>query len=177
MKKILNLLPILTFFIFYRFYDIFTASKSLIFTSGLTCLLYWIIYKETDKINLFSFITIAIFGSLTIFFHNSQFIKWKITIIYMIFSIILFISQFWKKKPIVQIFLEKDIKISNFYWKKINFFWALFFLFCSILNIYIAFWLPEKTWVNFKVFGLSFLMFISILITSVYINFKILKEK
>ncbi|AYN24790.1 septation protein A [Buchnera aphidicola] len=177
MKKILNLLPILTFFIFYRFYDIFIASKSLIFTSGLICLLYWIIYKEIDKINLFSFITITVFGSLTIFFHNSQFIKWKITVIYMIFSIILLISQFWMKKPILQRLLEKDIKISDFYWKKINFSWALFFLFCSILNIYIAFWLPEKTWVNFKVFGLSCLMFLSILITSVYINCKMLKEK
>ncbi|AAM67822.1 septation protein A [Buchnera aphidicola] len=177
MKKILNLLPIFTFFIFYRFYDIFIASKSLIFISGLTCLLYWIIYKEIDKINLFSFITIAIFGSLTIIFHNSQFIKWKITIIYMIFSVILFISQFFMKKPIIQRFLEKDIKISDLYWKKINFFWALFFLFCSILNIYVALCLPEKIWVNFKVFGLSFLMFLSILITSIYINFKMLKEK
>ncbi|CAL4322375.1 septation protein A [Buchnera aphidicola] len=177
MKKLLNLLSILTFFIFYKFYDIFVASAALIVTSGLTCIIYWMIYKEIDKINLFSFITITIFGSLTIFFHNSQFIKWKITIVYMFFSLILFISQFCTKKPILQRFLEKDIKLSKLDWKKINIFWALFFLFCSLLNIYIALWLSETTWVSFKVFGLSILMFFSILITSLYINFKVLKKK
>ncbi|QIQ41302.1 MAG: septation protein A [Buchnera aphidicola (Aphis urticata)] len=177
MHKILNLLPIITFFIFYKTYDIFIASKFLIITSGLTCILHFIIYKKVDKINLISFILISILGSLTILFHNSQFIKWKITIIYMFFSIILLISQFYEKKPMIQRFLEKNIKLSNIYWKKINFFWALFFLFCSILNIYIAFCFSEEAWVNFKVFGLSILMLFSIVITSIYINYKTLKKK
>ncbi|QCI18253.1 septation protein A [Buchnera aphidicola (Aphis nasturtii)] len=177
MQKILNLLPIITFFIFYKTYDIFIASKFLIITSGLTCILHFIFYKKVDKINLISFILISILGSLTILFHNSQFIKWKITIIYMFFSIILLISQFYEKKPMIQKFLEKNIKLSSIYWKKINFFWALFFLFCSILNIYIAFCFSEEAWVNFKVFGLSILMLFSIVITSVYINYKTLKKK
>lgn len=177
MKQILNILPMLTFFIFYNLYDIFIASGSLIITSGLMCLFYWILYNEVDKINLFSFFAITIFGSLTIFFHNSQFIKWKITIIYVIFSIILLISQFKTKKPIMQRFLEKDIKISDIYWHKINLFWALFFLFCAILNTYIAFWLSEKIWVNFKVFGFTTLTFFLILITGIYINCKKSKEK
>ncbi|QFQ32106.1 septation protein A [Buchnera aphidicola] len=177
MQKILNLLPIITFFIFYKTYDIFIASKFLIIMSGLTCALHYIIYKKIDKINVISFILISILGSLTIFFHNSQFIKWKVTIIYMFFSIILLMSQFYEKKPIIQKFLEKNIKLSNIYWKKINFFWALFFLFCSILNIYIAFYFSEETWVNFKVFGLSILMLFSIIATSIYINYKTLKKK
>ncbi|ALD15226.1 septation protein A [Buchnera aphidicola (Aphis glycines)] len=177
MQTILNLLPIITFFICYKTYDIFIASKFLIFTSGLTCILHYIIYKKIDKINLISFILIGILGSLTIFFHNSQFIKWKITIIYMFFSIILFISQFYERKPIIQKFLEKNIKLSNICWKKINFFWALFFLFCSILNIYIAFYFSEETWVHFKVFGLSILMLFSIVITSIYMHYQALKKK
>lgn len=177
MKKILNLFPILTFFASYKFYDIFTASKFLIVISFLVFALYWLIYKKVDKISFFNFITISIFGSLTIFFHDTQFIKWKITIVYILFSIVLLISQFFTKKSIIQRFLEKNIKINNVYWNKINFFWALFFLFCSILNIYIAFWLPEKTWVNFKVFGILILMFFALIATSIYINFKVIKKK
>ena len=170
MKKILNLFPIITFFIFYKIYNIFVASKFLIIISGVTCILYWVIYKKIDKINLISFVLITLFGSLTIFFHDSQFIKWKITIIYMFFAVALLISQFYGKKPIIQKLLEKNIKIYDIFWKKINFFWTLFFLFCSILNIYIAFYCSEDTWVNFKVFGLSILMLFAILITSIYIN-------
>ncbi|CAL4326335.1 septation protein A [Buchnera aphidicola] len=177
MKQILNILPMLTFFIFYQFYDIFIASGALIIVSGLICILYWFLYHEIDKINLFSFFVISILGSLTIFFHNSQFIKWKITIIYIIFSIILLVSQFLTKKPIIQRFLEKDINISNIYWRKINFLWSLFFLFCSLLNIYIAFWCSEKTWVHFKVFGFTILTFFLILITGIYINCKTPKKK
>ncbi|QCI20413.1 septation protein A [Buchnera aphidicola (Brachycaudus cardui)] len=177
MKQILNILPMFIFFIFYQFYDIFIASGALIIISGLICILHWFLYHEIDKINLFSFFVIAFLGSLTIFFHNSQFIKWKITIIYIIFSVILLSSQFLTKKPIIQRFLEKDINISNVYWHKINFFWSLFFLFCSLLNIYIAFWCSEKTWVNFKVFGFTSLTFFLILITGIYINCKTSKEK
>ncbi|QIQ41862.1 MAG: septation protein A [Buchnera aphidicola (Microlophium carnosum)] len=177
MKQILNIFPMLVFFIFYKFYDIFIASGSLIVTSGLVCILYWVFYNEIDKISLFSFLVISFFGSLTIFFHDSQFIKWKITIIYIVFSIVLLISQFLTKKPMIQRFLEKDIKISNIYWRKINFFWSLFFLFCGILNIYIALYFSEKTWVNFKVFGVTSLTFFLILITSIYINYKISKDK
>ncbi|AHG60107.1 septation protein A [Buchnera aphidicola] len=177
MKQMLNILPMLTFFIFYQFYDIFIASGALIISSGFICIFYWFLYNEIDKINLFSFFIITFLGSLTIFFHNSQFIKWKITIIYMIFSIILFISQFLTKKTIIQRFLEKEIKISDIYWRKINFFWASFFLFCSLLNIYIAYWCSEKTWVNFKVFGFTTLTFFLILITGIYINLKTVKQK
>ncbi|WP_343154499.1 septation protein A [Buchnera aphidicola] len=177
MPKTLNLLPIITFFIFYKIYNIFIASMFLIIMSGIIFILNSVIDKKIDKINLISFLLVSILGFLTIFFHNSQFIKWKITIIYMFFSIALLISQFFQKKPIIQKFLEKNIKISDIFWKKINFFWALFFLFCSILNIYIALCFSEETWVNFKVFGLSILMFFSILITSIYINYKTLKNK
>jgi len=77
----------------------------------------------------------------------------------------------------MQRLLEKDITISNVYWRKINFFWSLFFLFCSILNVYIAFYFSEETWVAFKVFGFTFLTFFVILITGIYINCKISKEK
>ena len=114
MQKILNLLPIITFFIIYKAYDIFIACKFLIIISGIIFILNWIIYKKIEKINLINFILITIFSSLTIFFHNSSFIKWKITIIYMLFFIVLLISQYDGKKPIIQKILEKNIKEKLF---------------------------------------------------------------
>lgn len=177
MKHILNILQMLIFFIFYKFYNIFVASGSLIVTSGLICIFHWIFSHELDKINLFSLFIVSLFSFLTIFFHNAQFIKWKITIIYTILSIILFLSQFFTNKSILQRCLEKDIKISDISWYKINLFWSIFFLFCAFLNVYIASYFSEKTWVIFKVFGVTILMFFFILITSIYINYKKLKDK
>ncbi|MFO6484776.1 septation protein IspZ [Escherichia coli] len=37
-------------------------------------------------------------------------------------------------------------------WSKLNLAWAVFFILCGLANIYIAFWLPQNIWVNFKVF-------------------------
>ena len=36
----------------------------------------------------------------------------------------------------------------------------MFFLFCALLNYYVAFNYDLDTWVNFKVFGLTGLMFV-----------------
>ncbi|WP_422667200.1 septation protein A [Buchnera aphidicola] len=171
MKGIIHIFPILIFFIVYKNYNIFVASKCLMISSGLSCLLYVLIYNKIDKIHLLSFITILILGSLTIFFHNSQFIKLKVTIIYMFFSTVLLINQFFMKKLLIKNFLKKDITIPDIYWEKINLYWALFFLFCSILNVYISFNFSETFWVNFKVFGLTTLTLLSVLITAIYIGY------
>lgn len=43
------------------------------------------------------------------------------------------------------------------------------FILCGLANIYIAFWLPQNIWVNFKVFGLTALTLIFTLLSGVYI--------
>jgi len=47
--------------------------------------------------------------------------------------------------------------------------WTLFFLACGLVNIYVAFWLPENIWVNFKVFGITSLTLIYTLLSGIYI--------
>jgi intracellular septation protein len=43
------------------------------------------------------------------------------------------------------------------------------FILCGLANIYIAFWLPQNIWVNFKVFGLTALTLVFTLLSGVYI--------
>ncbi|MNJ81102.1 Intracellular septation protein [compost metagenome] len=45
----------------------------------------------------------------------------------------------------------------------------MFFLVCGLANIYVAFWLPQSVWVNFKVFGLTALTLVFTLLSGVYI--------
>ncbi len=54
-------------------------------------------------------------------------------------------------------------------WSKLNLAWAVFFILCGLANIYIAFWLPQNIWVNFKVFGLTALTLIFTLLSGIYI--------
>ena len=57
-------------------------------------------------------------------------------------------------------FLGEALTLPENIWGKLNIAWALFFALCAFLNWYVAFNFDQDTWVNFKVFGLTGLMFV-----------------
>jgi len=118
--------------------------------------LYYLIKKEKVPVrNWIFFALIAVFGGLTIFFHDDTFIKWKVTIINAFFAIALLISQYVFKKNIIKQFLSESLTLPEPIWIKLNIAWAVFFALCGALNLYVAFNFELDTWVNFKVFGLT----------------------
>ncbi|GAA3890378.1 MULTISPECIES: septation protein A [Gibbsiella] len=169
MKQFLDFLPLIVFFAFYKLYDIYVASGALIAATALALVFTWVKYRKVEKMTLITFIMVAVFGTLTVVFHNDLFIKWKVTVIYTLFALALLISQLVLKKPLVQRMLGKELTLPDRVWNNLNLAWALFFLACGLANIYVAFWLPQSVWVNFKVFGLTALMLVFTLLSGVYI--------
>ncbi len=169
MKQLLDFLPLVVFFVFYKMYDIFVASGALIAATALALIFTWIKYRKVEKMTLITFAMVAIFGTLTLVFHNDEFIKWKVTVIYVLFSVALLVSQLVLKKPLIQRMLGKELTLPDHVWNTLNISWAIFFLLCGLANIYVAFWLPQEVWVNFKVFGLTVLTLLFTLLSGVYI--------
>ncbi|CAI0898496.1 septation protein A [Serratia grimesii] len=169
MKQFLDFLPLIVFFAFYKLYDIYVASGALIVATALALVFTWFKYRKIEKMTLITFLMVLVFGTLTLVFHNDLFIKWKVTIIYSLFALALLISQLVLKKPLVQRMLGKEISLPDRVWNNLNLAWAVFFLACGLANIYVAFWLPQSVWVNFKVFGLTALTLIFTLLSGVYI--------
>ncbi|AXU95034.1 MAG TPA: septation protein A [Erwinia persicina] len=169
MKQLLDFLPLVVFFIFYKLYDIFVASGALIVASALALVISWFLYRKLEKMSLVTFALVAVFGTLTIALHNPDFIKWKVSIIYGLFTLALLFSHFFMQQPLIQKMLGKEIQLPQFAWRRLNIAWALFFLSCGLANIYVAFWLSQDIWMNFKVFGLSALTLIFTLLSGVYI--------
>jgi len=159
MHAIFEYLPLVIFFVFYKFGDIYWATGSLIVTSALQILYYLIRRQSVPKRNWIFFGLIAVFGGLTIFFHDDAFLKWKVTIINSLFGITLLISEQFFNKNWIKEMLGEGLTLPEKIWKKLNFAWAIFFLSCGALNIYIAYNFSLETWVNFKVFGLMGLTF------------------
>ncbi|KXJ59264.1 MAG: septation protein A [Colwellia sp. Phe_37] len=160
MHAFLEYIPLVIFFIFYKFADIYWATASLILASAIQ-ITYFIIKKQPiPKRNLIFFGLIAIFGGLTIYMHDDTFLKWKVTIIQGFFAIALIISQKVFNKNIIKEFLGEALTLPEHIWDKLNLAWAIFFAVCGLLNWYIAFNFSLETWVNFKVFGLTALTFI-----------------
>ena len=110
------------------------------------------IYPNLDWI---FFVLISVFGGLTIFLHDDAFLKWKVTIINGVFALALIISAYGFKKNLLKQFLGESLTLPDHIWTRLNNSWALFFLFCGVINIYIAYNFDLDTWINFKVFGLT----------------------
>ncbi|HCT7986702.1 TPA: septation protein A [Serratia liquefaciens] len=169
MKQFLDFLPLIVFFAFYKLYDIYVASGALIVATALALVFTWFKYRKIEKMTLITFLMVLVFGTLTLVFHNDLFIKWKVTIIYTLFALALLITQLVLKKPLVQRMLGKELTLPDKVWNNLNLAWAVFFLVCGLANIYVAFWLPQSVWVNFKVFGLTALTLVFTLLSGIYI--------
>lgn len=154
MRAFLEYIPLIVFFITYKFLDIYWATASLIVTSALQ-IIYLISKKEkVPTRNWIFFGLMVVFGGLTIFMHDDLFLKWKVTVINGVFALALLISQYFFKKNLIKGFLSEALTLPENIWVKLNFAWAMFFAFCGLLNLHVAFNYSQETWVNFKVFGL-----------------------
>ncbi|WP_261817223.1 septation protein A [Vibrio gallicus] len=175
MKQILDFIPLIIFFVLYKMYDIYTATGALVVATAIQLVVTYIIYKKVEKMQLGTFAMVAVFGGMTLFFHDANFIKWKVTIIYALFAIGLVASQFMGK-PLIKGMLGKELSLPQSVWNKINWAWVVFFSACALLNIYVAFNMPLDVWVNFKVFGLLAATLFFTLLTGAYIYKHMPKE-
>jgi intracellular septation protein len=107
---------------------------------------------------------------MTLFFQDNVFIMWKPSIIYWAFGLGIFIADKFYNKNLIRISLESQIKLANKYWQNLSLSTVIFFTFLGFLNIYVAQNFTENTWVNFKLFGMTGLLFIYIILIGLYIT-------
>lgn len=155
MKQLIDFLPLIVFFICYKVYDIYVASGALIAATAVALGATYLLYRRIEKMTLAAFVVLAIFGTLTIVFHDDRFIKWKVTIVYFLFAATLLVTRFVMKQTLIQKILGKELELPQAVWQRLNMAWIFFFIICGLINIYVAFWLSRDFWMNFKVFGLT----------------------
>lgn len=175
MKQLLDFLPLIIFFAVYKLYDIYVASGVLVAATALQLVITYAIYRKLEKLHIITFVVVAIFGSLTLFLHDDVFIKWKVTIVYALMALALVVSQ-WLKRPVLKSMLGNELKVADHIWARVTWYWAAFFMLCSLANIYVAFHLSQSTWVNFKVFGLTAVTLLNTVATVLYL-FKHIPEE
>ncbi|MEH0688053.1 septation protein A [Vibrio cholerae] len=176
MKQLLDFIPLIIFFALYKMVDIYAATGALIVATAIQIAITYFVYKKVEKMQLITFVMVAVFGGMTIFLHDDNFIKWKVTIVYAVFAIGLAVSHAMGKSAIKGM-LGKEITLPDSVWAKVTWAWVGFFTFCAALNIYVAYELPLDVWVNFKVFGLLAATFGFTLLTGVYIYKQMPKDE
>ena len=169
MKFLFDLFPVVLFFIFYKIYDIYIATAVLMLATYFQIILLYLLKKKIEKILIFTAIVISLFGGMTLFFQSNVFIMWKPSIIYWVFGLVILVANKFYNKNLIEISLGSQVDLKKQYWQNLSWSTALFFIFLGFLNIYIAQNFSEDTWVNFKLFGMTAILFLYIISIAIYI--------
>jgi len=134
-------------------------------------------YKKVDKTLWMSAILVTVLGSMTLYFQNDAFIKWKPTLLYWIFTTAILAAHCFWQKNIIKTMMGKEVKLPESIWIKLNYAWAIFFAALGCLNLYVAFNFSIDAWASFKLFGTMGLMFVFIITQSLIINQYLIEDK
>lgn len=160
MKTLLDLFPALAFFGVYLASDIYTATIALIGSLVALVLVYRIWEKRWHKAHGIGAIVALVLGGATLVIRDPNFIMLKPTAVYALFALALLASHFIGEQPILQRLGGKQFALPDSTWRLVNLAWVAFFVACAAINLFVAYQFDEATWVKFKTFGFSALMFV-----------------
>lgn len=175
MQLFFDFLPIVIFFIVYKFFGIYAATGAAIAISLIQVIIEWIRHHKVSKLQLTNLIIITVLGGTTLVLHNDLFIKWKPTVLYWAFGIAFLWTQLFTQKPLMQRLLESKVSLPTPLWNRLNLGWVIFFGLMGLINIIVAYSFDTNTWVNFKLFGILGLTIIFMVLQAIYLA-KHLKE-
>jgi len=170
MKLLLDFLPILFFFVAYKLSDIYVATAVIIVATIAHVAYSWVTTRKVASMQLVTLAIILIFGGLTLYLHDEQFIKWKPTVINWLFGGAFLLSQFVGDKTAIERMMGGSLVLPGSIWRRLNLSWVIFFVVMGAANLYVMSHYDRDTWVNFKLFGMLGLTFIFMILQSVYLS-------
>ena len=116
-----------------------------------------------------TFALVTVLGGLTVWFHNPTFIKWKPSAVCWAMALVLLVSQLLGKN-LLRTLVGKQLQLPDVVWQRLGFAWIAFLTLTGVANLYVAYTFSTSTWVSFKVFGLTALNLLFILVQGFYIS-------
>lgn len=167
MNLLLEFSPLIAFLVVFELWGIYWATAALMFA----CVLQLIVHRvRSGKFKTMHIITVAVLlplGCATLLLHDHRFIQWKPTVLLGIGAAAFLGSMFIGKQPLARRMLEaafpEPIEIPARTWLTINTLWAGWLALLAAANIYVAWNFAESTWVHFKVYGITLLLFVFML--------------
>jgi intracellular septation protein len=175
MKFLFDLFPVILFFLVFKLLGIYAATAAAIIAT--LAQIGWVKFRhdKVDGMLIASGVIVVVFGGATLLLHDETFIKWKPTVLYWLFSAVLFGAEMFWRKNLIRSMMGQQIAMPEAIWRVLNHAWAVFFAALGAANLYVAFHFPTETWVNFKLFGITGLMLVFVLLQSLLLS-KYVKE-
>ncbi|MGA7971615.1 MAG: septation protein A [Pseudolabrys sp.] len=152
LKLVLDIGPLVLFFAANARFGIFAAT-SVFMVAVLAALVF--AYVKTRRLEIMPLVTaiiVAVFGGLTLYLHDAEFIKIKPTILYVLFGGVLLgglaFNKLW-----LSILFDSVFDLTDEGWRKLTWRWVIFFFFLAVVNEIVWRNFSTDVWVSFKLFG------------------------
>jgi intracellular septation protein len=132
----------------------------------------WLKFKgrKVDTMLWISLALVVVLGGLTIYFRSETFIKWKPSVLYWAMGLAFWLSPLFTGKNLLKVLMGEQLELPANVWRRLNLAWIAFFAFMGLLNLWVAYNFSTGTWVNFKLFGGIGLMLVFTLAQGFYLQ-------
>jgi intracellular septation protein len=138
MKFLVDIFPVLLFFIAYKAYDIYVATAVAILASALQVGWLWVRHRRTETMHLVTLGLLLVFGGLTIALQDPTFIMWKPSIVNWLFAAAFLGSHFIGERPLIERMISHAVEVPARIWRRLNLMWSAFFVLAGLANLYVA---------------------------------------
>jgi intracellular septation protein len=152
LKLALDLGPLLAFFATYAVFGLIPATAVIIVGTVASLIASRILIGKLSPLPVVSGILVVVFGGLTVWLQDEQFIKLKPTIVNLLFSGIL-LGGLAFGHALLQPLFGAVFQLTAEGWRKLTLRWGCFFLALAALNEVIWRNFSTSAWVSFKTFG------------------------
>lgn len=152
-KLVLELGPLVVFFIVNARVDIFAATAWFMGAMVVSLVLSKLIMKRIAIMPLVTGVVVLVFGGLTLYLQDDTFIKMKPTIVNTLFGGVLLGGMLFGQSMLKYVFGEV-YKLQERGWWLMTLRWGIFFFVLAVLNEVIWRNFTTDQWVAFKVWGI-----------------------
>jgi intracellular septation protein len=144
--------PLLLFFVAFKLWGIYTATAVAIVASVVQIAYFRVRRGKVAPVHWVSLAIIAVFGGATLLLHDETFIKWKPTVLYWLFALVLAGGRLIFRRNLISALLA-GMTLPEAVWGRITWAWVAFLGAMGTANLYVAANFTTDAWVNFKVWG------------------------
>jgi intracellular septation protein len=153
LKLLVEIGPLVVFFVMNARAGIFWGTGAFMVAIVISLIASRILFGRVPVMPLVTGVFVLVFGGLTLWLQDEQFIKIKPTLVNALFAGALF-TGLLTGRSLLKIVFGEVFRLTDEGWRKLTFRWACFFMFLAVLNEVVWRSFSTDVWVSFKVFGI-----------------------
>lgn len=144
--------PLVVFFVAYTGWNLFVATAAMLMATAMALVLSLTVARHVPITALVSATLLAVFGGLTLWLNDADYLKLQSTVISSLFSLVLFGALAMRRKLLRRLF-GGALSLDDDGWRVLTMRCAVFFATLAGLNEIIARTQSTAIWVDYNVFG------------------------